>query len=237
MTRSSRSPQRVARRRAEVLETARRLFAEEGIGAVTTGRIAQEAGISPGNLYYWFPSKAEIIRALFERWSTESRVPAGQADDPVQVLAMLWGRADTQQRTSAEYAFFQRELFPLLHADPVLAESYRRAYETRVAEFVALTELVIEAGLLRTPEPPATVRELIQLLWLVAETAAPFGEAVADTDSTAQRLTHAVIRPHLTDAGRAVLGIKPGSGDERDQRPPSDRRHRTVQRAEQQAGA
>lgn len=207
MARQARSPQRMARRRGEILESARRLFAEEGIGPVTTGRIAEAAGISPGNLYYWFPNKAEIVRALFEEWSAASAVPVSRADEPSRILSFLWGREAAQQRISQGYAFFARELLPLLHADPVLAERYRAAYQARVDEFGGLAERVIAAGLLRAPEPPTTVRDLVALMWLVSETAAPFAEIV-DSRFDSRRAVHAVLRPLLTAAGRAELEVQ-----------------------------
>ena len=49
-----------------ILETACRLFNEHGSQAVSTKRIAKEMGISPGNLYYHFKNKEEIIRALVQ---------------------------------------------------------------------------------------------------------------------------------------------------------------------------
>ena len=62
-SRPPRSPKRTARRRTAILDAARHLFTQHGIDPVTTNQIAAEAGISPGNLYYWFRSKAEIVRA------------------------------------------------------------------------------------------------------------------------------------------------------------------------------
>ena len=52
--------------RKRILETALRLFNEFGTAAVSTNRIAAEAGISPGNLYYHYRNKEEIIRGLVE---------------------------------------------------------------------------------------------------------------------------------------------------------------------------
>src|SRR6266567_9459354 len=57
------------RTRDRILEAALRLFNERGTAAVSTNHIAAEAGISPGNLYYHFADKQEIIRALHERYA------------------------------------------------------------------------------------------------------------------------------------------------------------------------
>lgn len=53
--------------RERILDVALRLFNERGTAAVSTNHIAAAASVSPGNLYYHFQNKEEVIRALFER--------------------------------------------------------------------------------------------------------------------------------------------------------------------------
>ena len=64
--------------REKILDTALTLFNKDGTAAVSTNHIAEAAGISPGNLYYHFHNKEEIIRELFQRlymaWDTELQV-------------------------------------------------------------------------------------------------------------------------------------------------------------------
>ncbi len=50
-----------------IARTAIGLFNERGTAAVSTNHIAEEMGISPGNLYYHYRNKEEIIRATFGR--------------------------------------------------------------------------------------------------------------------------------------------------------------------------
>lgn len=203
--RTLRAPRRRADRRVEILQVARRLFAAEGVGQVTAGRIAKEAAISSGNLYYWFASKEDIVRTLFREWLQLSAIGGELPADPVGMLAMLWRQADVQQRVNADYAFFHRELATVLKGDPVLAAEYRAVYNERVEQFVVLAESLIVAGLLRRPQPPTTVPALVRVLWLVAETADPFASAIGDPELDATELTRSVLAPFLSDAGRAAL--------------------------------
>ena len=203
-SRPPRSPKRTARRRTAILDAARHLFTQHGIEPVTTNQIAAEAGISPGNLYYWFRSKAEIVRALFDDWAERMRIPTEQVTEPVDALRALWNRATQTQQPDPAYAFFLRAL---LHTDPVLAAAYRQGYTARRDEFVRAVERIIDAGLLRPPAPPTTIRDLVSLLWLVSETAQPFAGIVDDPRIDSQHYGRAIIEPHLTEAGRRALHL------------------------------
>lgn len=68
-----REPQqdRARRRVTRVLDTADRLLADEGAAALTTTRIAEEAGISVGSLYQWFGDKEAVIEALAVRYAED----------------------------------------------------------------------------------------------------------------------------------------------------------------------
>lgn len=204
---SPRSPKRTARRRTAILDAARHLFTQHGIDPVTTNQIAAEAGISPGNLYYWFRSKAEIVRALFDEWAERMRIPTEQVSEPVDALRALWNRTTQTQQPDPAYAFFLRDLLPLLHTDPVLAKAYRQGYTTRRDEFVRAIERIIDAGLLYPPASPTTIRDLVSLLWLVSETAQPFASIVDDARIDSQCYGRAIIEPHLTEAGRRALHV------------------------------
>ncbi len=51
-------------KRREILYAAGRCFARDGFRGATISAICAEAGISPGHLYHYFPSKEEIVSAI-----------------------------------------------------------------------------------------------------------------------------------------------------------------------------
>ena len=57
--------------RDRILECALALFNQEGEPNVSTLEIANELGISPGNLYYHFHGKEPLVLELFERFQAE----------------------------------------------------------------------------------------------------------------------------------------------------------------------
>lgn len=57
------------RTRETLYETAIRAFGEHGYEATTMRRVAMEAGVSPGLLYRYFPSKSAVVGELYDRLS------------------------------------------------------------------------------------------------------------------------------------------------------------------------
>ncbi len=57
--------------RDKIVYAALELFNEHGERSITTNHIAEHIEISPGNLYYHFRNKQEIVRDIFTLYSTE----------------------------------------------------------------------------------------------------------------------------------------------------------------------
>lgn len=53
-----------AESRAKILVTARHLFAERGYDGCSVSDIARQAGMSQGNIYWYFSSKEELLKAV-----------------------------------------------------------------------------------------------------------------------------------------------------------------------------
>lgn len=56
--------------RRQVLDAGLRLFSHQGYRATTVRDIAEEAGVSTGNVYHHFPDKEAIFRTLIEEFWT-----------------------------------------------------------------------------------------------------------------------------------------------------------------------
>jgi AcrR family transcriptional regulator len=190
--------------RERILTTALRLFNESGTAQISTNHIADALGISPGNLYYHFRNKEEIIRALFEqqfaRWDAEyafrdDRLP--NLDDLQQLVRAIFV-------TAWEYRFMYRELIALLRRD---AQLQQRWVEIRARGFQGFHELFnffVAAGVLRNPGDPVLVTRLAELVWLISEFWLASVEVSGETVDAAQmdhgvELMLQVLGPFIVD--------------------------------------
>jgi AcrR family transcriptional regulator len=60
-------------KRQAIIETAKRLFAEQGFGAASVADIARAAGLPVGSIYTYFSSKEELIRSIVDEGWTDLR--------------------------------------------------------------------------------------------------------------------------------------------------------------------
>ncbi|HEY1013662.1 MAG TPA: TetR family transcriptional regulator, partial [Herpetosiphonaceae bacterium] len=123
--------------KTKIAEAALALFNEQGTAAVSTNHIAEAAGISPGNLYYHFRSKDEIIRALFDQLSA-SWDAAFALDGGMPGLADLERMVRANFEVMWRFRFFYRELIVLLRRDQGLRENFAAIRRRGLADFALL---------------------------------------------------------------------------------------------------
>src|SRR5881396_2373509 len=110
----AKEPARPPRRTAErILEVTLELFNRFGEPNVSTTLISAELGISPGNLYYHYPAKDELINSLFDRYE-RSLTDLLRAAEDVKNVEDAWLFFHMLFELIWQYRFLYRDLNDLL---------------------------------------------------------------------------------------------------------------------------
>lgn len=157
---------RARRTRDRILEASLQLFNQEGAPHVTTNDIAQELGMSPGNLHYHFRHKGDIVAELFARFRARVdailAVPAGRVTNVEDVWLFLHLLFEHVR----DHRFLFRDLDELVSRDRKL-----RAALAQVVMEVARTAGELFRGLRASGELRAADEEIEALAESVAMTA------------------------------------------------------------------
>ncbi|MFK8848697.1 TetR family transcriptional regulator [Streptomyces sp. Ac-502] len=154
-----------SRTRTLILETALRLFQERGYDKTTMRAIAQEAGVSVGNAYYYFASKEHLIQGFYDRIATEHAAAVADVLATERDLAgRLRGVLLTWLDIAAPYHRFAAQFFKNA-ADPNSPLSpFSDASEGPREAAIALQRQVLAGA--DTKADPELAAALPRLLWL-----------------------------------------------------------------------
>ncbi len=73
----------------QILDAAIALIAAEGVG-VSTSRVARAAGVSNGTLFNYFPTKQELLDAIYLRIKLQLAAAIGEWDDDAPLRDVAW---------------------------------------------------------------------------------------------------------------------------------------------------
>ncbi|WP_404365340.1 TetR/AcrR family transcriptional regulator [Marinobacter sp.] len=152
--------------RDRILLSALELFNERGERNVTTNHIAAHLGISPGNLYYHFRNKSDIIYEIFLEYEKlvdyYLEVPEGQPLGLEHLTFYLESVFDGLW----SYRFFHRDLEFLLDSDVRLREDYREFTNRCLVAINRIFDGLAEGGVIK-PQPEELRSAMSLNVWLV----------------------------------------------------------------------
>jgi AcrR family transcriptional regulator len=166
---AKKAPRRTAER---ILETTLELFNRFGEPNVSTTLISAELGISPGNLYYHYPAKDELINALFERYERALNELLN-ASDGVRNVEDAWFFMHSLFETIWAHRFLYRDLNDLLSKNRLLETRFQGVLNNKTRAIRTLLASMSRSGAVdldaREVEPTAHCMVVVLTYWLSFE--------------------------------------------------------------------
>jgi AcrR family transcriptional regulator len=166
---AKKAPRRTAER---ILEVTLDLFNRFGEPNVSTTLISAELSISPGNLYYHYPAKEELINALFDRYEC-GLTELLNASDGVRDVEDAWFFMHSLFELIWEHRFLYRDLNDLLSNNRHLETHFQSVLKHKTRAIRALLDGMAQSGALqidsREAETTATNMVVVLTYWLSFE--------------------------------------------------------------------
>jgi len=204
------APRRTAER---ILEVTLELFNRFGEPNVSTTLISAELGISPGNLYYHYPAKDELINSLFDRYEVALNELLN-ASDSVRDVEDAWFFMHTLFELIWQYRFLYRDLNDLLSKNRRLETHFQWVLKNKTRSVKALLDGMSRSGAIhidsREVEATATSMVVVLTYWLSFEYVKDPRNALepASAQAALMRGAHHVLNllvPYLETAQRTHL--------------------------------
>lgn len=199
--------------RQRILDASIELFNQSGTVLVTTNHIAKHLSISPGNLYFHFRSRENIVRDLFKlmsietgkAWSTEFNLT------PLEFISRSY-------EVFWRYRFFHREMYHLRRMDPELAKLWKRHINRCVRLLKLHYARWVKTNEVRSIGSIEEMRMLVDCILLYSSASLNFFEsqdkpAKSNTLKVGVESTLRLIWPYLTQDYRKQVVAEVGFGD------------------------
>lgn len=135
--------------RQRILETSLAMFNEQGEPNVTTNHIADELEISPGNLYYHFRNKDDIIEQLFQRYEERMDSALVAPEGRLPNLEDIWLQLHLVFECIWEYRFLYRDLVDILSRNRHLRLRFARILKRAALNATTVMRGLVQAGVMR----------------------------------------------------------------------------------------
>jgi AcrR family transcriptional regulator len=162
-----------------IVQTSIELFNRSGVVAITTNHIAKELNISPGNLYFHFANKEEIIRQIFKQmaketyklWLTKKGQKLQHPLDLIEKNFELFWR----------YRFFHREMYYLRRKDAQLNKMWKAHIQKCLKLMTLLYKRWLKQGWMAPIKTADEIQFLVNVLLATASTFLQFFESAERT--------------------------------------------------------
>jgi AcrR family transcriptional regulator len=135
--------------RQRILDTSLAMFNTQGEPNVTTNHIADELEISPGNLYYHFRNKDDIIEQLFARYEERMDNALAAPNGRLPELEDIWLQLHLVFECIWDYRFLYRDLVEILSRNRRLRMRFARILKRADERAHLVMRGLNQAGIMR----------------------------------------------------------------------------------------
>src|SRR5438067_10149063 len=193
--------------RDRILETALRLFNEDGAAKVPINRIATELEMSPGNLHYHFPQKGQLVDRLLRRLEDEAEPLLAGPSGTFVAVDDFWLFLHLVFEKMFMYRFLYRDVDYVMTDFPALAPRLRRLASRGIETVERLCHQLAAGGTLRADD--GDIRVLALQMIMVATCWFTFARMLPEAQDTgpgrAAYQVLSLLSPYLTDDARKYM--------------------------------
>ena len=194
--------------RQRILDCSLAMFNAQGEPTVTTNHIADELEISPGNLYYHFRNKDDIIEQLFGGYQQRMDAALSAPEGRLPGLEDVWLQLHLVFECIWDYRFLYRDLVDILTRNRRLRLRFARILKRADEQAHQVMRGLVQAGVMRASadevDAAATNILVIATFWLnYAAARGDKDERTSIRDGIVQVMM--LIAPFLRDAERVHL--------------------------------
>ncbi|KGJ92196.1 TetR/AcrR family transcriptional regulator [Thalassotalea sp. ND16A] len=195
--------------RDKIIVASIELFNEKGERNITTNHIAAHLGISPGNLYYHFRNKEDIINAIYNEYADDLITQFKGLSDTKNPLDSILLYMDIVFQLISKFRFFYSNLPVLLSKNPALKKRYSEIQRQIIKKVSTMLKSLDEAEILSIKEDElddlTCLLRITTTFWLSYLQTQVGEDPEIDDASLYEGLLKifALLSPYVTDKSRA----------------------------------
>ena len=196
--------------KAKIIATATNLFNLHGTKSISTNHIAKKMGISPGNLYYHFRSKNDIIRSISDNFKNElGSVLEIQLDTISDFSHNLTNLFNRFFRIQHSYQFLFLEGVYLAKQDHILMDNYTKLRSLIKRGYYELLSNLIKIKIMKK-QSLNIIDDLLDAQWIIMWYWINHTLLDRNTYDNFQikkgiKLSFSIIKPQLTSIGKIAF--------------------------------
>ncbi len=195
--------------REKIVHAGKKLFNRQGFGATTLYQIAQELGISRGNLTYYFKDKEALLTEIASEMTLQYQQRMGDFQFPSWENTYNATKAFHKIQRSYAFIFEDKQVMEF----PPVKKQIQRIYEDDLKRQMAIVSFSIQVGNMREEVISGTYHNLVRTLWMNS-----FFWLLSDIyqdleeETGWDKIAWSMILPHFTPKG--VAAFKKHFGEE-----------------------